>query len=71
MVRDEVDQALIGSVGRVTVPIEPGRPGEVLLNVRGGSEAYMALSDEAIAKHRRVVVVECNSGRSVTVTPLA
>ena len=67
---EALDQELIGSVGRVTVPIQPDRPGEVLLNVRGGSEAYTAFSDEPIAKHRRVVVVECTSGRSVTVTPI-
>jgi hypothetical protein len=67
---EALDQQLIGTVGRVTVPIAPDKPGEVLLNVRGGSEAYMAFSDEAIPKHHRIVVIECNSGRSVTVTPV-
>jgi hypothetical protein len=46
-----------------------GGPGEVMLPVRGGTEAFAALSDEPIARHRRVVVVEALSGRSVFVTP--
>jgi len=38
--------------------------------VRGGTESFAALSDEPIARHRRVVVVEAPSGRSVFVTPI-
>jgi hypothetical protein len=60
---------LLGKVGRVTVSIPVNGPGEVLLPVRGGSEAFAAWSDEPIARHRRVVVVECISARSVFVTP--
>lgn len=60
---------LVGSIGHVTVPIAAGRAGEVMLAVRGGHEAFAAFSDEPIAKHARVVVVECRSARSVTVTP--
>ena len=63
-------ESLIGTVGRVTVSIPAKGPGEVLLPVRGGSEAFAAWSDEPIAKHTRVVVVEDRSARSVTVTPL-
>ncbi len=66
---DSMDQQLVGTVGQVTVPISKDRPGEVMLPVRGGTEAYAALSDQPIAKHTKVVVVECLSGRSVTVTP--
>jgi hypothetical protein len=61
---------LLGKVGRVTVSIPVNGPGEVLLPVRGGSEAFAAWSDEPIARHRRVVVVECISARSVFVTPI-
>ena len=61
---------LIGVVGRVTVSIPADGPGEVLLPVRGGTESFAALSDEPIARHRRVVVVEALSGRSVFVTPI-
>jgi hypothetical protein len=63
------DQELVGSIGHVTVPITASRPGEVMLAVRGAHEAFAAFSDEPIAKHSRVVVVECRSARSVTVTP--
>lgn len=66
----EVDQSLLGSIGRVTVSIPADGPGEVLLSVRGGSESFAAWSDEPIRRHSRVVVVECMSARSVVVTPL-
>ena len=64
------DESLLGKVGRVTVSIPADGPGEVLLSVRGGSEAFAAWSDEPIARHRRVVVVEAISARSVFVTPV-
>ncbi len=64
------DESLIGKVGRVTVSIPPNGPGEVLLPVRGGSEVFSALSDEPIARHSRVVVIEALSARSVLVTPV-
>jgi membrane-bound ClpP family serine protease len=61
---------LIGQIGYVTVPIPAdGGPGEVMVTIRGGTEAFAAWSDEPIAKHARVVVVENRSARSVTVTP--
>jgi hypothetical protein len=66
----EVDQSLLGSIGRVTVSIPANGPGEVLLSVRGGSESFAAWSDEPIRRHSRVVVVECMSARSVVVAPL-
>ena len=62
--------SLIGTIGRVTVSIPANGPGEVLLPVRGGTEAFAALSDEPIPRHSRVVVVEVLSARSVLVTPL-
>jgi hypothetical protein len=60
---------LVGIIGRVTLAIPEGRPGEVLLPVRGGTEAFAAWSDEAIPKGLHVIVVECRSARSVFVTP--
>jgi hypothetical protein len=59
----------IGAIGRVTVPIPADGPGEVLLPVRGGTEAFAAWADQPIAKHTRVLVVEHTSARSVIVTP--
>ncbi len=67
---DQLDQGLVGTVGHVTVPITPERPGEVVLPVRGGTEAYAACSDAVIAKHARVVVVDILTGRTVSVTPV-
>ena len=67
---EELDQDLVGTVGQVTVPITAARPGEVVLPVRGGTEAFTACADEPIAKYARVVVVECLSGRTVSVTTL-
>jgi hypothetical protein len=63
--------SLLGAIGRVTVSIPVHGPGEVLLPVRGGTEAFAAWSDEPIAKHSRVVVVECLSARSVFVSMLS
>jgi len=68
---EELDQDLVGTVGQVTLAIAPSRPGEVVLPVRGGTEAFTAISDEAIAKYSRVVVVECLTGRTVSVTTLS
>jgi hypothetical protein len=70
---DSQDQqeSLLGKVGRVTVSIPLSGPGEVLLPVRGGSEAFAAWSDEPIPRHSRVVVVEMLSARSVLVTPVS
>ena len=65
------EDGLIGKIGRVTVSIPRNGPGEVLLPVRGGSEAFTALSDEPVARHSRVVVVEALSARSVLVTPVS
>jgi membrane-bound ClpP family serine protease len=68
---DEFDLDLIGTVGRITDPISADRSGEVILPVRGGSEAYEACADQPIAKNTKVVVIDCLSGRTVTVTPIA
>ena len=65
------DASLIGSIGVLIIATrgEAG-PGEVLLSVRGGTEAFAAWSDEPVPRHSRVVVVECMSARSVVVTRL-
>jgi hypothetical protein len=61
-------RTLVGTIGLVTVPIPHGGPGEVLLPVRGGSEAFAAWADQPIAKHTQVLVIICLSARSVQVT---
>ncbi len=63
---------MVGRVGRVTGVVGPGRLGEVMVAVRGGSEAFHAYpSDpaETIAKGTRVVVVEYFPPRTVVVSP--
>jgi hypothetical protein len=69
-VADDSSQSPVGAIGRVTVPIPPGGPGEVLVAVRGGSEAYAAWSDSPVGQNIRVIVTECISARSVIVEPL-
>jgi hypothetical protein len=65
----DAEHSLVGTIGRVTVPIPVDGPGEVLLPVRGGTEAFAAWADQAIEKHARVLVIEYTSARSVIVTP--
>ena len=38
----EADHELIGKIGHVTGTIEPGKMGEVMVPVRGGSESFYA-----------------------------
>jgi hypothetical protein len=61
-----------GLTGRVTARIAPGHLGEVMIAVRGGSEAfhaYAADADETYLPGRRVVVVEYHPPRTVVVAP--
>jgi hypothetical protein len=60
----------VGKMGRVSVPISAGVPGEVIIQIRGGSEAYTAYTDgdEPLAVNSRVVVVEQLSSRTLLVT---
>lgn len=67
------DHTVVGKVGRVTGAVQPGRVGEVIIPVRGSSEAFLARSDndEAIPVGKRVVVLEYVPPRTVIVTPEA
>jgi hypothetical protein len=61
---------VIGKVGRVTGAVGPGRVGEVMLAIRGGSEHFHAYPVDAGAKisvGTRVVVVEYHPPRTVIV----
>ncbi|MDQ1713282.1 MAG: hypothetical protein QOE45_2732 [Frankiaceae bacterium] len=63
---------MIGKIGRVTGTISPGHVGEVMVGVRGGSEAFHAYATDpgdTIASGTRVVVVEYFPPRSVVVSP--
>ena len=60
-----------GRTGRVTGKIGPGLVGEVVLAIRGGSEAFNAYSylEEEIAVGSLVVVLEYHEPRTVYVAP--
>jgi membrane protein implicated in regulation of membrane protease activity len=65
------DHRMVGKMGRVTSTIAPDRLGEVMVSVRGGSEAFHAYStegEETISPGTRVVVVEYFPPRTVVVT---
>ncbi|HWC81818.1 MAG TPA: hypothetical protein VG756_17860 [Pseudonocardiaceae bacterium] len=62
------DPATIGRVGTLTVGTRgPDGPGEVLIKIRGGSETYLAWSDEPMPKGTAVLVVETRGARAVNV----
>jgi hypothetical protein len=65
------DQEVVGRVGRVTGTIAPGRLGEVMVAIRGGSEAFHAYAmdpKEAIQRGTRIFVVEYFPPRTVVVS---
>jgi hypothetical protein len=65
------DHTVIGKMGRVTGRIGPGRLGEVMISVRGGTEAFHAYGldgEDEIITGTRVVVVEYYPPRTVVVT---
>jgi hypothetical protein len=66
------DQSLIGSIGVVTVATR-GKvgPGEVLLKIRGGTEAFLAWSSDPIPKGATVLVIESRGARTVDVSEWA
>ena len=65
------DHQVIGKVGRCTGAIKPGRMGEIMIGIRGGSEAYYAYAadpTEAIEQGARVIVIEHEPPRTVRVS---
>ena len=62
------DDAVIGRVGVLHIATrgEHG-PGEVYVQIRGGSEAFLAWSEQPLARGARVLVVESRGSRSVDV----
>lgn len=65
---------MVGRQGRVTGRIGPGLVGEVVLAVRGGSEAFYAYAAESgatISVGELVLVVEYDAPRTVIVTPMS
>jgi len=67
------DQAVVGKTGRVTGRIASDRLGEVMIPIRGGTEAFHAYAvdrSEEIPPGSRILVMEYHPPRTVIVTPL-
>jgi hypothetical protein len=63
------DVSAIGCIGVITVPTRgSGGPGEVLVKIRGGSEAFIAWSAEPLPKGTSVLVIEDRGSRNVDVS---
>jgi hypothetical protein len=61
---------MIGLRGTLTLPTRgKDGPGEVEVRTGGGSETYIAYSDESLAKGTLVVVYDTRAGRCVDVAP--
>jgi membrane protein implicated in regulation of membrane protease activity len=63
------DEPVVGKLATVTHAIRPGKPGEVVVHIRGGTETYMAYSDTDLPEQAEVLVVGKRSARTVEVTP--
>jgi membrane protein implicated in regulation of membrane protease activity len=62
------DPSAIGRTGVLTVGTRGAAgPGEVLVKIRGGSETYLAWSDEPLPRGTTVLVVESRGARALTV----
>ncbi len=59
---------VVGCVGKLTVGSRGSKgPGEVLVRIRGGTEAYLAWSDEPLPRGTTVLVVDFRGARTVDV----
>jgi membrane protein implicated in regulation of membrane protease activity len=64
------DEAIIGCVGKLIVATRGAAgPGEVMVRVRGGSEAFIAWSDEPLPAGSSVLVIDSRGHRTVDVQP--
>ncbi|MDQ6851292.1 MAG: hypothetical protein M3070_15395 [Actinomycetota bacterium] len=62
----------IGLAGRITIATRgPDGPGEVELRIRGGSETFIAHSDEPLPRGAAVIVLSTLGPRTVVVFPWA
>jgi hypothetical protein len=60
--------SVVGCTGKLTVATRgPDGPGEVLVNVRGGTEAYLAWSEQPLTKGSTVLVWGSRGERTVDV----
>jgi membrane protein implicated in regulation of membrane protease activity len=63
------DESVIGKLATVVHPIQGGKPGEVVVHIRGGTETYMAYSDTDLPEQAEVLIIGQRTARTVEVTP--
>jgi hypothetical protein len=62
------DESSIGCVGILTIGTRgQAGPGEVHIKIRGGSESFLAWSDEPLPKGATVLVTDSRGARAVDV----
>ena len=62
------DDSSVGRVGVLTVATRGSAgPGEVLIKIRGGSEAFLAWSEKPLPRGATVLVIESRGARAVDV----
>jgi hypothetical protein len=62
------DEAVIGCTGELLIGTRGSAgPGEILVRVRGGSETFLAWSQEPLPKGATVLVIESRGRREVDV----
>jgi hypothetical protein len=62
------DQTVVGTSGTLILPTRgPDVPGEVMLRMGGGTEAYLAWSEEPLPRGCEVLVYNSRGDRSVDV----
>jgi hypothetical protein len=63
-----LDEQVVGCTGKVIVATRgDDGPGEVLVNVRGGTEAYVAWSEQPLPRETPVIVFNSRGQRTVDV----
>ena len=63
------ETSLIGSIGVLSVATRGADgPGEVMVKIRGGSEAYIAWSPTPLPRGATVLVIESRGSRTVDVS---
>ena len=63
------DDSLIGAIGVIIIATRGSKgPGEVLVKIRGGSEAFIAWSAEPIPRGSTVLVINNRGTRMVDVS---
>ena len=63
------DESLIGSIGVLSIATRGAAgPGEVMVKIRGGSEAFIAWSAEPVPRGSTVLVINNRGTRTVDVS---